>query len=142
MCFTGNPGTGKTTVALRIGELLHGPRLSCAAATWSRPRATTSSAQYVGHTAPKTKEIVGKARWAACCSSTRRTTCTARATSATTAQEAIEILLQAMEDHRDDLVVILAGYADRMATFFEANPGMRAGSRTTSTSRTSRPTSW
>ena len=81
--------------------------------------------EYVGHTAPKTKEIVGKARGGVLFVD-EAYYLHRPGNERDYGGEAIEILLQAMEDHRDDLVVVLAGYADRMATFFEANPGMQS----------------
>ncbi|GAA4873003.1 AAA family ATPase [Actinomycetospora straminea] len=124
MCFTGNPGTGKTTVAQRIGDLLKGLGLL------RRGHLVTATrddlvGQYVGHTAPKTKEIVGKARGGVLFVD-EAYYLHRPGNERDYGGEAIEILLQAMEAHRDDLVVVLAGYADRMATFFEANPGMQS----------------
>ncbi|NMO88975.1 AAA family ATPase [Actinomycetospora sp. TBRC 11914] len=124
MCFTGNPGTGKTTVARRIGDLLHG------LGYLRRGHLVTATrddlvGQYVGHTAPKTKEIVGKARGGVLFVD-EAYYLHRPGNERDYGGEAIEILLQAMEAHRDDLVVVLAGYADRMATFFEANPGMQS----------------
>jgi probable Rubsico expression protein CbbX len=124
LCFTGNPGTGKTTVARRIGDLLHG------LGYLRRGHLVTATrddlvGQYVGHTAPKTKEIVGKARGGVLFVD-EAYYLHRPGNERDYGGEAIEILLQAMEAHRDDLVVVLAGYADRMATFFEANPGMQS----------------
>ena len=79
--------------------------------------------EYIGHTAPKTKRF-SNGPWAGCCSSTRRITCTGPVIEKDYGQEAIDILLQVMENDRDNLVVILAGYKDRMDAFFESNPGM------------------
>ncbi|MHC1558833.1 AAA family ATPase [Actinomycetospora sp. C-140] len=124
MCFTGNPGTGKTTVAQRLGGLLHG------LGYLRRGHLVTATrddlvGQYVGHTAPKTKEIVGKARGGVLFVD-EAYYLHRPGNERDYGGEAIEILLQAMEEHRDDLVVVLAGYSDRMATFFEANPGMQS----------------
>lgn len=124
MCFTGNPGTGKTTVAQRIGDLLKG------LGYLRRGHLVTATrddlvGQYVGHTAPKTKEIVGKARGGVLFVD-EAYYLHRPGNERDYGGEAIEILLQAMEENRDDLVVVLAGYADRMATFFEANPGMQS----------------
>ncbi|MCD2194182.1 AAA family ATPase [Actinomycetospora endophytica] len=124
MCFTGNPGTGKTTVALRIGDLLHG------LGYLRRGHLVTATrddlvGQYVGHTAPKTKEIVGKAIGGVLFVD-EAYYLHRPGNERDYGGEAIEILLQAMESHRDDLVVVLAGYADRMESFFTANPGMQS----------------
>ncbi|MEJ2890055.1 AAA family ATPase [Actinomycetospora aeridis] len=124
MCFTGNPGTGKTTVAQRLGDLLKG------LGYLRRGHLVTATrddlvGQYVGHTAPKTKEIVGKARGGVLFVD-EAYYLHRPGNERDYGGEAIEILLQAMEENRDDLVVVLAGYSDRMATFFEANPGMQS----------------
>jgi probable Rubsico expression protein CbbX len=124
MCFTGNPGTGKTTVAQRIGDLLHGLGFL------RRGHLVTATrddlvGQYVGHTAPKTKEIVGKALGGVLFID-EAYYLHRPGNERDYGGEAIEILLQAMEAHRDDFVVVLAGYADRMDTFFSANPGMQS----------------
>ena len=94
----------------RMAELLHRARLPAQGPRWSASPATTSSGSTSG-TRRRRPRKCSSGPWAGCCSSTRPTTCTGRRTSATTAQEAIEILLQVMEAQRDDLVVILAGYA-------------------------------
>ena len=121
MCFTGNPGTGKTTVAMRMAEILH--RLGYIER--NHVVAVTRDdlvGQYVGHTAPKTKEVLKRA--------VRRRAVHRRGVLPVPARErarlrreAIEILLQVMENERDRLVVILAGYKDRMDEFFRAEPG-------------------
>jgi probable Rubsico expression protein CbbX len=122
MCFTGNPGTGKTTVALRMAEILH--RLGYLAkghlVAVSREDLV---GQWVGQTAPKTRETVRRAlggvlfideAYALHRPENERDY----------GQEAVEVLLQAMEEHRERLVVVLAGYRDRMDRFFQCNPGM------------------
>jgi probable Rubsico expression protein CbbX len=122
MCFTGNPGTGKTTVALRMAELLH--RLGYLRT--SKVVAVTRDdlvGQYVGHTAPKTKEALKRAMGGVLFIDEAYYLYRAE-NERDYGGEAIEILLQYMENHRDDLVVILAGYADRMGAFFASNPGM------------------
>jgi probable Rubsico expression protein CbbX len=122
MCFTGNPGTGKTTVALRMAELLH--RLGYLRT--GKVVAVTRDdlvGQYVGHTAPKTKEALKRALGGVLFIDEAYYLYRAE-NERDYGGEAIEILLQYMENHRDDLVVILAGYAGRMETFFSANPGM------------------
>ena len=124
MCFTGAPGTGKTTVALRMAELLH--RLGyLETASWSTRCGTTWWAEYIGQTAPKTKRVLDRAMGGVLFID--EAYYLYRATdSKDYGQEAIDILLQVMENDRDQLVVILAGYKDRMDVFFESNPGMRS----------------
>ncbi len=122
MSFTGNPGTGKTTVARRMADVLH--RLKYI----RRNHVVTVSrddlvGQYIGHTAPKTKEILKKAMGGVLFIDEAYYLYRPE-NERDYGQEAIEILLQMMEDNRDDLVVILAGYKDRMDTFFRSNPGM------------------
>ncbi len=122
MCFTGNPGTGKTTVALRMAEMLY--RLG-----YIRKNSVVSVTrddlvgQYIGHTAPKTKEVLKKAMGGVLFIDEAYYLYRPE-NERDYGQEAIEILLQVMENNRDDLVVILAGYKDRMDTFFQSNPGM------------------
>ena len=122
MCFTGSPGTGKTTVAMRMGELLRGLAIYARASS-SRSPATISSGQYVGHTAPKTKEVLKRAMGGVLLIDEAYYLYRPD-NERDYGQEAIEILLQFMEAHRDDLVVILAGYRERMDMFFQSNPGM------------------
>jgi probable Rubsico expression protein CbbX len=124
MNFTGNPGTGKTTVALRMANLLH--RLGYVRkghlVTVTRDDLV---GQYIGHTAPKTKEVLKKAMGGVLFIDEAYYLYKPD-NERDYGQEAIEILLQVMENNRDDLVVILAGYADRMDKFFESNPGFRS----------------
>ena len=122
MCFTGNPGTGKTTVALRMAELLHRLGYLRTSKVVSVTRDDLVG-QYVGHTAPKTKEALNRAMGGVLFIDEAYYLYRAE-NERDYGSEAIEILLQYMENHRDDLVVILAGYADRMETFFGSNPGM------------------
>ncbi|WP_372656693.1 CbbX protein [Hydrogenophaga sp.] len=122
MCFTGNPGTGKTTVAMRMAEILH--RLGYVRK--GHLVAVTRDdlvGQYIGHTAPKTREVLKKAMGGVLFIDEAYYLYRPE-NERDYGQEAIEILLQVMENQRDDLVVILAGYADRMDTFFQSNPGM------------------
>ena len=122
MCFTGNPGTGKTTVAMRMAAILH--RLGYIRK--GHLVAVTRDdlvGQYIGHTAPKTKEVLKKAMGGVLFIDEAYYLYRPE-NERDYGQEAIEILLQVMENNRDDLVVILAGYKDRMARFFESNPGM------------------
>jgi probable Rubsico expression protein CbbX len=124
MSFTGNPGTGKTTVALRMAEILH--RLGYVRK--GHLVAVTRDdlvGQYIGHTAPKTKEVLKKAMGGVLFIDEAYYLYRPE-NERDYGQEAIEILLQVMENERDDLVVILAGYKDRMDRFFGSNPGMRS----------------
>ncbi|MFO1073345.1 MAG: CbbX protein [Geminicoccaceae bacterium] len=124
MSFTGNPGTGKTTVALRMADILH--RLG-----YIRSNHLVSVTrddlvgQYIGHTAPKTKEVLKKAMGGVLFIDEAYYLYRPE-NERDYGQEAIEILLQVMESRRDDLVVILAGYGDRMERFFASNPGFRS----------------
>jgi probable Rubsico expression protein CbbX len=122
MCFTGNPGTGKTTVALRMADLLH--RLGYVRK--GHLVAVTRDdlvGQYIGHTAPKTSEVLKRAMGGVLFIDEAYYLYRPE-NERDYGQEAIEILLQVMENQRDDIVVILAGYRDRMQTFFRSNPGM------------------
>jgi probable Rubsico expression protein CbbX len=122
MSFTGNPGTGKTTVALRMAEILH--RLGYVRK--GHLVAVTRDdlvGQYIGHTAPKTREVLKRAMGGVLFIDEAYYLYRPQ-NERDYGQEAIEILLQVMENQRDDLVVILAGYKDRMETFFRSNPGM------------------
>jgi probable Rubsico expression protein CbbX len=124
MSFTGNPGTGKTTVASRMAEILH--RLGYIRS--NRLVSVTRDdlvGQHIGHTAPKTKEILKKAMGGVLFIDEAYHLHRPES-ERDHGQESIEILLQVMEARRDDLVVILAGYADRMDRFFQSNPGFRA----------------
>ena len=124
MCFTGNPGTGKTTVAMRMGEILK--RLGYVReghlVTVTRDDLV---GQYIGHTAPKTKEVIKKAMGGVLFIDEAYYLYKPE-NERDYGAESIEILLQIMENHRDDLVVILAGYKDKMDQFFMSNPGMRS----------------
>jgi len=125
MTFTGNPGTGKTTVALKMAEIL-----------WklgyiNKPKVVSVTrddlvGQYVGHTAPKTRDVLKRAKGGVLFIDEAYYLYRPE-NERDYGQESIEILLQVMETERDDLVVVLAGYKDRMETFFRSNPGM--GSR-------------
>jgi probable Rubsico expression protein CbbX len=122
MCFTGNPGTGKTTVAMRMADIL----LRLGYVRKGHVISVTRDdlvGQYIGHTAPKTKEILKKAMGGVLFIDEAYYLYRPE-NERDYGQEAIEILLQVMENNRDDLVVILAGYKDRMDTFFKSNPGM------------------
>lgn len=124
MSFTGNPGTGKTTVALRMADLLHRLGYIRKGHLVSVTRDDLVG-QYIGHTAPKTKEILKKAMGGVLFIDEAYYLYRPE-NERDYGQEAIEILLQVMENQRDDLVVILAGYGSRMDRFFESNPGFRS----------------
>ena len=124
MSFTGNPGTGKTTVALRMAGILHALGFVRRGHLISVTRDDLVG-QYIGHTAPKTKEILKKALGGVLFIDEAYYLYRPE-NERDYGQEAIEILLQIMESQREDLVVILAGYADRMDTFFSTNPGFRS----------------
>ena len=124
MCFTGAPGTGKTTVTLRTAELLH--RLGYIE-TPSLVHAMRDDlvGEYIGQTAPKTKRVLERAKGGVLFIDEAYYLYRPE-NERDYGQEAIEILLQVMENQRDDLVVILAGYKDRMDIFFRSNPGMNS----------------
>ena len=124
MCFTGNPGTGKTTVALRMSEILHRLGYVREGQLVSVTRDDLVG-QYIGHTAPKTKEVLKKAMGGILFIDEAYYLYKPE-NERDYGAESIEILLQTMENNRDDLVVILAGYKDRMDKFFHSNPGMRS----------------
>jgi probable Rubsico expression protein CbbX len=122
MCFTGSPGTGKTTVAVRMAEVLR--RLGYLGK--GHLVAVTRDdlvGQYIGHTAPKTREVLKRAMGGVLFID-EAYYLFRQENERDYGQETIEILLQVMENQRDDIVVILAGYKDRMDTFFQSNPGM------------------
>jgi probable Rubsico expression protein CbbX len=122
MSFTGNPGTGKTTVALKMAQVLY--RLGYI----EEPRVVSCTrddlvGQYVGHTAPKTKEVLRRA-YGGVLFIDEAYYLYKPENERDYGGEAIEILLQVMEAERDKLVVIFAGYKDRMDEFFQSNPGL------------------
>jgi probable Rubsico expression protein CbbX len=122
MCFTGNPGTGKTTVALRMSTILH--RLGHVRR--GHLVAVTRDdlvGQYIGHTAPKTKEVLKRAMGGVLFIDEAYYLYRPE-NERDYGQEAIEILMQVMENQREDLVVIFAGYKSRMDRFFQSNPGL------------------
>jgi probable Rubsico expression protein CbbX len=124
MAFTGNPGTGKTTVALRMAGILHRLGYVRKGHLVSVTRDDLVG-QYIGHTAPKTKEVLKRAMGGVLFIDEAYYLHRPE-NEKDYGQEAIEILLQVMENQREDLVVILAGYRQRMETFFASNPGFRS----------------
>jgi probable Rubsico expression protein CbbX len=124
MCFSGNPGTGKTTVAQRMAQILHRLGYVRKGHLVSVTRDDLVG-QYIGHTAPKTKEVLQRAMGGVLFIDEAYYLYRPE-NERDYGQEAIEILLQVMENQRSDLVVILAGYHGRMETFFQSNPGMRS----------------
>jgi len=124
MSFTGNPGTGKTTVALRMASILHKLGYVRKGHLVSVTRDDLVG-QYIGHTAPKTKEVLKRAMGGVLFIDEAYYLHRPE-NEKDYGQEAIEILLQVMENQREDIVVILAGYRDRMDKFFASNPGFRS----------------
>ena len=124
MSFTGNPGTGKTTVALRMASILYRLGYVRKGHLVSVTRDDLVG-QYIGHTAPKTKDVLKRAMGGVLFIDEAYYLYRPD-NERDYGQEAIEILLQVMENNREDLVVILAGYSDRMDRFFQSNPGFRS----------------
>ena len=122
MCFTGAPGTGKTTVALMMADLLY--RLGyLEKGHLVHAMRDDLVAEYIGQTAPKTKQVLERAMGGVLFIDEAYTLYRAE-DSKDYGQECIDILMQVMENQRDKLVVILAGDKDRMDRFFDSNPGM------------------
>ena len=124
MSFTGRPGTGKTTVALRMAKILHQLGFVRKGHLVVATRDDLVG-QYVGHTAPKTKEVIKRAMGGVLFIDEAYYLYRPE-NERDYGQEAIEMLLTVMENQREDLVVILAGYKDRMETFFQSNPGFHS----------------
>lgn len=122
MSFTGSPGTGKTTVALKMADILF--RLGYVKKghliTVTRDDLV---GQYIGHTAPKTKEVLKRAMGGVLFIDEAYYLYKPD-NERDYGSESIEILLQVMENQRDDLVIIFAGYKERMSSFYESNPGL------------------
>ena len=122
MSFTGSPGTGKTLVALKMADILYKLGYIRKGHLLEVTRDDLVG-QYIGHTAPKTKEVLKKAMGGVLFIDEAYYLYKPD-NERDYGSEAIEILLQVMENQRDDLVVILAGYKDRMDVFYESNPGL------------------
>jgi probable Rubsico expression protein CbbX len=122
MSFTGRPGTGKTTVAARMSKILHGLGYVRKGHVVTATRDDLVG-QYIGHTAPKTREMLKKAMGGVLFIDEAYYLYRPE-NERDYGAEAIEILLQVMENNRDDLVVIFAGYKDRMDIFYQSNPGL------------------
>jgi probable Rubsico expression protein CbbX len=124
MCFTGDPGTGKTTVGLRMAELLFRLGYLDSGHLVAAMRDDLVG-EYIGQTAPRTKKVLNKAMGGVLFID-EAYYLYRPGNEKDYGQEVVEILLQVMENERDNLVVILAGYKDNMDAFFELNPGMRS----------------
>jgi probable Rubsico expression protein CbbX len=122
MSFTGRPGTGKTTVAERMSKILHGLGYVRKGHVVTATRDDLVG-QYIGHTAPKTREMLKKAMGGVLFIDEAYYLYRPE-NERDYGAEAIEILLQVMENNRDDLVVIFAGYKERMDVFYQSNPGL------------------
>ncbi|MCP9881985.1 CbbX protein [Cyanobium sp. Alchichica 3B3-8F6] len=122
MSFTGRPGTGKTTVAARMSKILHGLGYVRKGHVVTATRDDLVG-QYIGHTAPKTREMLKKAMGGVLFIDEAYYLYRPE-NERDYGAEAIEILLQVMESNRDDLVVIFAGYKERMDVFYQSNPGL------------------
>jgi probable Rubsico expression protein CbbX len=122
MSFTGHPGTGKTTVAERMSKILHGLGYLRKGHVVTATRDDLVG-QYIGHTAPKTREMLKKALGGVLFIDEAYYLYRPE-NERDYGAEAIEILLQVMEANRDDLVVIFAGYKERMDVFYQSNPGL------------------
>ncbi len=122
MCFTGAPGTGKTTVATMMADLLH--RLGYLETNnFVHAMRNDLVGEFIGHTAPKTKKILNRAMGGVLFIDEAYTLFRGE-DSKDYGYECLDILMQVMENDRDKIVVILAGYKDPMDRFFRSNPGM------------------
>jgi len=121
MCFTGAPGTGKTTVALRMGQVLQKMGY-CRRGHVVVATRDDLVGQYVGHTAPKTKEMIKKAMGGILFVDEAYYLYNAE-NERDYGMESIEIILSVMEENKEDLIVVVAGYKDLMEEFFSFSPG-------------------
>nr|YP_010338440.1 putative rubisco expression protein [Rhodaphanes brevistipitata]UNJ18390.1 putative rubisco expression protein [Rhodaphanes brevistipitata] len=122
MSFTGSPGTGKTTVAMKMADILHRLGYSRKGHLLTVTRDDLVG-QYIGHTAPKTKEVLKQAMGGVLFIDEAYYLYKPD-NERDYGSEAIEILLQVMENQRDDIVVVFAGYKEKMDDFYKSNPGL------------------
>lgn len=123
MVFKGNPGTGKTTVARILGRILNDIGVLPKGHLVEAERADLVG-EYIGHTAQKTREMIKKAQGGILFIDEAYTL--AQGGEKDFGRESIGCLVKSMEDNRDNLIIILAGYSDEMDGFLRSNPGLRS----------------